>query len=245
MDSLKFIKENKEHITKSALAYDLPPEFLASVIYLEKTKETAINKFTDKLLSLLNLDPSIGDGQIKISTSAMLDGRDYNSLSKKEWQNYRENLTKTSSNIDYVAKYLNYIVNMPNRAMSISPEELINRPEVMAIVATEYNIGMRKSSLNEAKPNAYGFDVVAGLTDDSPLYNIFGRNSKPESKIIRSYLEHNRDLAAKALKNSEVEDKKRFEERLSYAITPFIALGGLYFILKKLKERRAENNLKC
>lgn len=239
--TLDFIKENGGNLIKSATNYQLPPELVAAVIYNEKNEKDTLSRIIDNLLSRTLLDPSIGDGQIKISSAATADGKDYYKLSPRERWEYRQKLLETPSNIDYVAKYLRFLLNRQNRFPKISPEELLNNPRAMAIAATEYNRGPTSSHNEEAIPNAYGFQVVSLLT--SPVIPAILERELPEGgKRIKQYIEENKGLLTKAKIKHENEADMKYSNRAGHyflgfsGIATLFYLGALYF--SRLKERR-------
>jgi len=250
-DLIQFIRDNNHYIKSSAGQYELPPEFLASVLYREKSKENSSNRLSDCVTSIWGYDASLGDGQIKISAAAKSDGKNYNELKEKERLEYRGILLKTSGNIEYVARNLRFLVDRPNRKPGIQAEELIKDPHLMAVIATEYNSGPKNSTLEEANPNIAGYDVIAGLLQNFQFFEMFGNGlrhylSRRHQIIseIRSYLNHNRNLITKSIINADREQEKRLGVTLSYVLLfPLVPIGfgyGVQYSFSKLREQRGK-----
>src|SRR3989338_11264042 len=71
--ALESIVADREFILREAETADLPPEFLASVIYDQRRDETWLSGLTDRILSIVR-DQSMGEGQIRPSVAALTDG---------------------------------------------------------------------------------------------------------------------------------------------------------------------------
>jgi len=239
-ENLNFISENRNNIRQSAHNQDLPPEFLAALIYNEKTKESFISRTMDNVLLLAGLDPTIGDAQIKISTAAMLDGNN-KKLSNKEQHIKYSKLIDTPSNIDYAAKYIRYILDRHNRFPKITSEELLNNPNAMAIVATEYNRGPSKSPVQKAKPNASGLHVVSLLCDNSILYKLFERKLKGEDKRIGEYFLTNKYIG-EAFRNHDIESDGRLGRRSAYYTLGLSLLGLGYYIIHRIRNKDTQRS---
>ena len=231
---LGFIEQNKKIISESANKYQLPPEFLASVLYTEKLETGLIDRILDCILPFLGFDSSIGDGQIRKHTAAEADGKNYDRLSYKARHSYKEKLLGINSNIEYSAKVLRYLINRANRFPNAPLEQLEKSPDLMAIAATEYNLGTKNSEAKNAKPNYYGFKIVGNLLDDSPLHKIFGKNSNSMAQNIKKYLDGNKDSVAESLRNYEAEREKRIIRRTG-GLTGGLALSlsAWYLTLRK------------
>ena len=234
-----FIRANRSYIEESSKRYDLPSIFVASVLYIEKTRNRNV---VDNIALKIGRDPTIGDMQIRASIAAMLDGKDYKRLSDEEQQQYQRSLRETSTNIDYGAKYLRFLLNRDNRVPSISANELLRNPKAMAIAATEYNIGPRGTSMENAEPSIYGFDVLAGLTPSSPLYKIFRVKINSEEDPVGDYLIENADKIRNSYQISLQETAKRKGKERGLYILGATAVLSLGAFLHSLYERRRNIN---
>ena len=229
---LDYLSINNNNFVRSGTNYQLPPELVAAVLYNEKNEKKTLSRIIDNLLSRTMLDPSIGDGQIKISSAITADGKDPYKLSPREHWEYRQKLLETPSNIDYVAKYLRFLLNRQNRFPKISAEELLNNPRAMAIAATEYNRGPTSSLNEEAMPNAYGLQVVSLLT--SPIIStILGRELPEGGKRIKQYIEENKGLLTRAKVQHDGESDMKFSNRSAYYMLALTGIGVLYYLLHR------------
>ena len=74
-NTLNFIHSNKNCIVQSADRYNLPAEFLASVIYYESLQNGFLSRFKDRAMRILNMDPTLGPAQVRLSVAALMDCR--------------------------------------------------------------------------------------------------------------------------------------------------------------------------
>ena len=179
---------------------------------------------------MFGLDPSIGDSQIKISAAAKAGGKDYATLTREEYQSYRTKLFNTALNIDYLAKYVRYLLDRKNRYLGISSTGLLSDPNAMAVIATEYNRGETDTALVDAKPNKYGFEIVSLLVEGSPLYAIFDTKLNGEDKKIGEYLDSKKGMISKSIEDSSRDYKKRMGKYAAGFGTVIASLGALYWM---------------
>lgn len=64
------------------------------------------------------------------------------------------------SNIKLCYEILNQIKNRPIRFPVLTTEELFNNDEAIKLVGTEFEIGITESTLEQAKPNEFGGDIL-------------------------------------------------------------------------------------
>lgn len=238
--ALESIVADQKFILKEAKTADLPPEFLASIIYDHRRDANWLTDLTDKVLSVIG-DPSMGEGQIRPSVAARTDGLK-EGINFRQHLEYRDMLLKPSNNIYYTAQYLRLLLEKDNRFPGIKAEDLSKNPNAMAIIATEYRSHPTKNSNDKAKPSYYGYRVIAGIAEDSPLYRILGVNLGDSSQLASQYLNQNFSGIIEARKNYDDEKTARAGRRVGIPIATAAGTAGLYLGLKALMDRK--NHLK-
>lgn len=175
VDIYNFLNKYQSEIRFHAARQGVPDTYVASVIAGENYGRKRSQDVKDIVGDWLNLDVSLGPGQMTISTAAWLDGIT-GELTPEQREMYEEILTDPETNIEYVARYLSHLKNRDNRFPDMAPEEFGSSLEAMAIVASEYMMGPTSTSIEDAQPNHYGLGVLSGMTDpylqllfDTPL----------------------------------------------------------------------------
>jgi hypothetical protein len=128
-------------------------------------------------------DPSIGLGQISLSTAAMLEGdipwresrsgsaadreavreavsEAYSGVGSRRREAILEQLAAASSNINTAARLLARLKNRPHRFPRITVSQLLNNRDALAILGTEYHLGPTQTPLSNARPEDYGRSVA-------------------------------------------------------------------------------------
>lgn len=237
--ALESIIADREPILKEAQIADLPPEFLASIIYDHRRDANWLTDLTDKVLSVVR-DQSMGEGQIRPSVAALTDGMKEGLNWRQHWA-YREMLADPAVNIYYTAQYLRFLLQKGHRFPGIKKEELLQNPNAMAIIATEYRSHPTRTPNEKAKPSYYGYRAVAGIAEDSPLYRILGINPGDSSRLASQYLNQNFSGIIKARKNYDAETVGRTGKRAGFSA---IITGGAiaaYLGSEALRNRKNHN----
>lgn len=201
-DAREFIKEYAPAILAAGEKYDVPPEFIAGAIVHENAGRIKL----DDLKDALAFDPSLGPGQITVST-ALAVGPHYGIKKKKEdlVLLLKDNPVE---NIDYIAMTFADRIHRPNR---ISRDEngldipLLSHPYLISVLATEYVGVPTETPLYKRNPS----DIVAKPSDEGlqfardianvPSIALFGKTpgriTVDEQNALRRYAEN--ELVAK------------------------------------------------
>jgi hypothetical protein len=190
-DEINVVQQNKQAIMNEAKHFDLPPELLAAIIYNHQRDLTFFRIFTDCFGSALGGDFSLGPAQVRISTAVQSENRRLDAITPKEFKVYRASLLDPNLNIRYQAKELRSLLERKDRSPGITSVELMNNPQVMALLLSEYRMG-RKSSLHNATGFGAGsLGALRLLMDNESLY-MFSRSFSDSLQIrekIRDYLD--------------------------------------------------------
>src|SRR3989338_1544631 len=213
--ALESIVADREHILKEAKEADLSPIFLASVIYDHRRDANRLTDLADKLLSMVR-DQSMGEGQIRPSVAALTDGLN-EGVNFRQHMAYRKMLDDPAMNVYYTARYLRFLLQKEHRFPEITKEELLQNPKAMAIIATEYRSHPTETSNEKAKPSYYGYRVIAGIAEDSPLYGVLGINPRDSGRLASQYLNQNVSGIIEARKNYEAENIRRTGKRAGFS----------------------------
>ena len=227
---LEDIAAKKSHIMRAASVENLPPELIASVIYDQQRDQSLLSNLVDRYFSYLR-DQSLGEGQVKPSMAALTDGK--RSLSFSDTLHYRAKLLQSSTNIEYVAKTLRFFLDRENRFPGITAEELLRNPHAMAVIASEYRKGFTRSHKDQAKPNYYGYRVIAGLTEDSPIYRALDIGPDARGALISQYLYQNFQRVVDARRAYDNEMQFRDGQRLTGVGLGIIGTGVVVFYIYK------------
>jgi hypothetical protein len=191
-DEIKVVQLNKQAIMNEAKNFDLPPELLAAIIYNHQRDLTSFRKFTDCFGSALGGDYSLGPAQVRISTAIQSENRHIDAITPKEFKVYRASLLDPSLNIRYQAKELRSLLERKDRSPGITSVELINNPQAMSLLLSEYRMG-RKGSLRNSKGFGAGSLGALRLLMDNERPYMFGRSFSDSLQIrekIRDYLDY-------------------------------------------------------
>ena len=120
------------------------------------------------------------------------DGRHLAAITPKEFRIYRASLLNPNLNIRYQAKELRSLLEKENRSPGITSEELINSPQVMSLLLSEYRMGRKNSLRNSTGFGAGSLGALRLLMDEEDLY-MFSRSFSDSLQIrekIRDYLDY-------------------------------------------------------
>jgi hypothetical protein len=202
----------QSYIVQSARKADIPARFLAAVLYVEiyhrwSEREREIDQVRRNLAAqnrgdwfhfpnawpLHRIDLSIGVGQVRLSTAAMVSGaiawmdqdranrqpardriaRKFNALSIGTKLDLFEQLRWPEGNIDTAAQLLSRLKNRPNRYPEMSSAEFARDERAVGVLATEYNAGPTDSEASEAAPSGYGKFVWERMNNDPIITSLF------------------------------------------------------------------------
>ena len=189
---INVVQQNRLAIMNEAKHFDLPPELLAAIIYNHQRELTSFRIFTDCFGSALGGDFSLGPAQVRISTAIHGDGRRLEAVSPKEFKIYRASLLDPDLNIRYQAKELRSLLERKDRSPGITSIELINSPQIMALLLSEYRMGRKNSLRNSTGFGAGSLGALRLLMDEESLY-MFNRSFSDALQIrekIRDYLDY-------------------------------------------------------
>jgi len=239
--AIEFIKKYKKIIFRESEEHDLPPAYLASVLYAEMANRPSFEDSGDRLKSILNADGSYGPGQIRLSTALYLDGRikelsDMKDIDTDVKKEYIQKLNDPVENIHYTAKYLIHLKNKKNRYSFLSAEQFSQNPRAMAVIATEFNKGETNSREEEAGFSPYGYGVVIGLSSSSEIKSIFPSDAETR-RVNDEFLKDNKENMLEYMKREH-----RLSKRDWYLVGGLsVAAAGLSFAawgLERFFERR-------
>jgi hypothetical protein len=191
-DELNVVKENKQAIMNEAERFDLPPELLAAIIYNHQRDLTSFRIFTDCFGSALGRDLSLGPAQVRISTAVQSENRRLDEITPKEFKLYRASLLDPNLNVRYQAKELRSLLERKDRSPGITAAELMNSPQVMALLLSEYRMGRKNSLRDSTGFGAGSLGALQLLMDNEDLY-MFGRSFSDAltlRKKIQDYLDY-------------------------------------------------------
>ncbi len=191
MNVYNFLNEYQSIIRWNADREGIPDTYLASVIASENYGRRRFEDIKDIVGDWLNLDISIGPGQMTVSTAARLDGI-IGELTPEQREMYEERLVDPVTNIEYVARFLSYLKNRENRFPDMTPEEFGNSLDAMAIIASEYMVGPTPTSKDDAQPNYYSFGVLAGMTH--PYLQLLFDTPLLSGEDIQAFVDANPDV---------------------------------------------------
>jgi hypothetical protein len=190
-DAMAIIARHEDAIGAAARRHDLPPEFIAAIIYGHQRGLTPKRKFTDCAGSALGADLSLGLAQVRLSTAAANDALELSDVSPALFKRYRAMLLDPMQNIEYQSRELRRLLDRANRFPGITAEELIHNPFAMTLIMSEYRARPQETPAQESKlsGNAF-FDLQQMMRKD--LY-IFERDEADVALIrdaVTQYLEY-------------------------------------------------------
>ncbi|MEJ2245191.1 MAG: hypothetical protein P8Y80_03740 [Acidobacteriota bacterium] len=191
-DEINVVRQNRQAIMNEAKHFDLPPELLAAIIYNHQRDLTSFRIFTDCVGSALGGDFSLGPAQVRISTAIQSENRRLDAITPREFKFYRASLLDPTLNIRYQAKELRSLLEREDRSPGITSVELMNRPQVMSLLLSEYRMGRKSSLRNSTGFGAGSLGALRLLMDNENLY-MFARSFSDSLQIrekIRDYLDY-------------------------------------------------------
>lgn len=214
-DAREFIKEYAPVIVAAGKKYDVPAEFIAGAIVHENAGRTKLDDVKDALA----FDPSLGPGQITVSTAVAV-GSHYG-IKKK-----REELVfvleeDPIENIEYIAMTFADGMHRPNR---ISQDEtgveilLLSNPYLISVLTTEYIRGPTETSLyggnssrDFARPSDEGLQFacdIANVPSITLLGKVPERITVEQQNALRKYAKE--ELVAKRSSSWECKALPQF-----------------------------------
>lgn len=207
----ELIHNFKSYITEAANEtgpYGISPRFLASILLLEiyhNSKENRVREvmFVEEAIRSLQkerwlfpwqtVDRSIGVGQIRLSTAAMMIGKtpwiDQQRWSRKQGRAQTEKnfvelppdekitlfrlLRWPKSNISMAARLLAKLKNRANRFPALTKNAFSANPHALSIIATEYNVGPSDSPAKDARTSWQGELITEYMNTDKILIHYF------------------------------------------------------------------------
>ena len=189
-------------------ANGITPRFLASVLFIEvlnRPKEGREDELEgvgeaigdlqqgEGLYPWQKVDRSIGVGQIKSSTAAMVMGTtpwvdqergdraagrertesNYEALSADQKAAIFQILRWPKSNIAMAARLLATLKNRANRFPTLTRSEFGNDEHAVGVIASEYNLGPSDTLADDARASWYGRNVWDSMNNDTILRNYF------------------------------------------------------------------------
>lgn len=188
-DAQSLVARYRDAIADQARRYDLPAELVAAIVVDHQSQLSSYRAFTDCLGSALGANLSLGLAQVRLSTGARLDGKRLGQLSGSEYRALRSRLLDPESNIAYAARELRALRDRPNRYPGMPADALIDRPDAMALLITEYRMGRLSTSSETSRLGINAFSAL-GLIEDGTL-DRFGRNVNDTRRMraaSRAYL---------------------------------------------------------
>lgn len=253
-DALDFLEKYKDTIAREAEDNGLPKEFVASVIYAEKSATSGFSeRMGDWVNSIFNADGTYGPCQVKLSTALFLDGKiktmeEMDKISDDVKKEYIKKLYDPAAGINYASRYLAYLKNRKNRYPSLAKDELLQNPRAMAILATEYNLGEKNSAADEARFSYYGYNVIIGLSSCSDIEDVFKIDAKTKY-LCDKFLAENREWIEGMVKKGE-PDKKPKKYRKAMIVGEAIVISGIalaagaYYALRHFARKAANEGRK-
>ncbi len=186
----------------------ITPLFLASVLFIEvfnrpkEGRESEIEGVGEAIGELQRenwlypwqvVDRSIGVGQIRLSTAAMVTGAtpwidqepgnrqptrnlteaNFEALSADEKATIYQLLRWPKSNILMAARLLTTLKNRANRFPTLTKGDFATNQNAVGVVASEYNLGPSDTSAVDARPSWYGRNVWNSMNTDAILIHYF------------------------------------------------------------------------
>ncbi len=187
-----FAEQYKPELVAASRAYNVPVELIigaiveenASRTLLEDWKDTAALRWNACVPFSLEVDPSLGIGQVNVSTAEYL-GEKYWHQNTEEVSIEKELLDPKES-IDYITMTLADIMHRPNRA---TEGHIFDNPHLVSIIGTEYVRGPTNSSLASAQPTSAG-TFYAWVVSNIPAIHLFGESAqitREQQDALRQY----------------------------------------------------------
>ena len=192
--SLAFVKKYAHEIVTSSERYGLFPEAVAAIIMAQNHNRPRYEDWKDWLALHLHFNnPSLGPSQVKVLTASNLD-KMFHGIERNR-QKLEERLEDPKRNIDYTAMTYRDLLDEPNRLPLAEPssafntDSALNNPHLIAVTASEYQRGISKKKLEDARPNQFGLRVLVYLAKTG-FNQIFGQNSRVTEKHRQKYRDY-------------------------------------------------------
>lgn len=166
-----FLTLQQDSLEAAAQKYDLPVDLIAAILYQENDCRPKLQDWKDDALGELRINHSRGVGQVRISTAMRLDGIDFETASREDFDRYLLVLDTVDDNIEYIARELDYIRNQTPRTSGLGVKALLSDTETLDVIASQYRSGLHM----QPDKNSYGrnileimrtFEMSHGLTLD-------------------------------------------------------------------------------
>lgn len=180
-DAMRLVSQLRDAIVHQSEINDLPSALVAAVIVDHQRQLTSYRAFTDCFGSALGADLSLGPAQIRMSTAAQLDGNDLNGMPAPLFRVLRSELLDTESNVSYEARELRALLDRQHRSPGISASSLLNSPDVMALLITEYRSGRMSTGSADSRIGANAIRTL-GVIQDSTLAQ-FGESDADSIRV--------------------------------------------------------------
>ena len=171
--SLAFVRQYRETITAAAREYEIPPEFVASLILTENQDRSYFEDMKDVLGVAFRRNVSIDVGQIRISTAMELEGIVYTQERFEEhYDRIVKQLQQPDESITLMAQYSRRLAN--RRLNSPSAQRILADPSKFALLASLYGSGEGRKEVS-----GYGLRALSCLVTE-PLLGFFDTASREE-----------------------------------------------------------------
>ena len=189
---IQFVKRYKQDIVKYAKQYGVPPEMIVAALLSENYQRPKLEDIKDIIGTsiigrLINLNPSVGPGQINVSTASGL----YKELGieGQSREQIEKALLDPSTNIMLIAKLESQLMNRKNRLPQSTQIDVLDDPHLIAIIGSEYSMGATQTNLGEAISTIEGqsFALAMAQTDFEQLGEEF-KITHQQKRNIEDYL---------------------------------------------------------
>lgn len=187
-----FAEQYKPELVAASKTYNVPVELIIGAIVEENAKRTVFEDWKDTAALTWNacvplsleVDPSLGIGQVNVSTAGY--------LGEKYWhQNTEEvsietELLNPRETIPYITMAVADIMHRPNRA---TEGHVFDNPHLVSIIGTEYVRGPTNSPLASAQPTSAG-TFYTWAVSNVPAIRIFGESAqitREQQDALRQY----------------------------------------------------------
>lgn len=227
----EFVRQYRKEIIDYAKRYNMPPEMSVAIFLSENYDRKKVEDWKDwlaagktakvwdtlfarfgKVISkrLGPTDPSLGPGQVKVSTAIKLDEKF--GEARKNRDELESLLQNPSVNIEYVTKNLSELTYRKNRLGSGSQRDILNNPHLIAIVGSEHVIGGKERPLNNSQPSPEGLSYAILLTE-TDFKDLLGNDSiitKGQQAEIKEYVDGY--LSANGMPKLKIEALKKIRK---------------------------------
>lgn len=187
-----FAKQYNLELVAASNNYKVPAELILGAIAEENARRTLLEDWKDSVAlrwnacvpSSFEVDPSLGIGQVNVSTAEYL--RTRYSLPPLTSKLIEKELLIPKKSIDYIAMTLADIIHRPNRT-TVGP--IFDNAHLIAIIGTEYVRGPTDSSLASAEPTSAGIFYLWAVSTIPPTL-VSGENAsitRKQRKAMQKY----------------------------------------------------------